>query len=669
MPMSTRVLDAVRHASWLRDPLTVRFNRRSAGVLLLFALLAVLGVAGKFHQSSIAKWYDYMPSAEGEVGLLFGEPRAVRSDEWLVSTPWMMSQVQAGLPEANSNVGDARSPLVTSLPVRAVGGVFQPELWGFHVLDQARGFSWLWMYRLFGLLASFFLLLLVLTRGDATVSAIGAASIAFASFNQWWFSTNLPELLVAMAIATIGALYIGQSRSRTGILAGALMLTVWGAAFVLQFYPPFQVACGYVSLALVAGLFFEGDRRRRFVELLPWRLAAVAASAVALAVLFWMVWHDSRSTIEAVMGTAYPGSRSTSGGNQELASTLNGIFEPWRIGEESFPKGRSNPSEASNFPLFFPLVLLALLFPTSARRGTALQVALLVLCTAFLAWMTIPLPQDAATAVAKLTLLSFVPPHRALLAVGIGSALLVAVWVSAARRSATSQWRIPIAVALAGMLLAAALAAWLHHVDPVFYTPPRLFAGIAITGLVGWAGTRGRAWPYAAAVGLMAIPALTVNPLARGLAPLMGRQSMQLAVRESRSRPEGVLWMVAGSFVVPQALKANGIPTFGGATFLPDRDRMRVLDPDGRHEDVWSRYAHLLVTSTPGQLRPGISLIDPPGLYAISVDVCSAAITALGVTHVVYVAPPPRADLGCLRPLVEAPVDGLWMYRRVPVET
>lgn len=657
-------------AAWLRDPLTVRFDRRSLGVVLALLLLALLGVAGKLHQSSIGKWIDYLPSPAAQSGVMLGQARAVRSDEWLVGTPWMLSQVRARLPEENGNIGGARSPLLTSVPVSDVVGAFQPELWGFYLLDEARGFSWLWMYRLFGLLASFFLLLLLLTRSDVAVSLLGAVAICFASFTQWWFSTNLPELLIAMAASTFGALYIAQSRSKAGIVFGATVLTIWGAAFVFQIYPPFQVVCGYVALVIFVGLLAERERRQRALQMLGWRIGAVLASTVVLGIVFALAWRDSQSTLGALMATAYPGARSTTGGDQGIASVLNGLFELWRVGEGSFPAGSSNPSEAANFPVLFPLVLLAALVPSLARnRLEPLHVGLLALCIVLLGWMTLPLSPELATAAAKWSLLSFVPSRRALLGLGLASTLLVAVWLAAARRSPVGSPTVPALLTLACLVLGASLAVWLHRADPEFFIVSRLLPGVAVIGLVAWAVTRGRLWPYAVAVLLMAIPPATVNPLARGLDPLVGRASMKMAIQESRSRPGGVLWMVPGSFVLPQAFKANGLPVFGGATYLPDRARMHVLDPGERHAHIWNRYAHIQVNSVPGVARPRFSMIDAPGLYGIDLDVCSAAVTALGVTHVAYPAPPPASDLACLQPLTTGPLDGIWMYRRQAART
>lgn len=664
--MYKQTVTGLARAAWLRDPLTIEFDRRVAIVLVVLGLLAMAGIIGRFHQSSIDKWNDYLNSPNPERATLLGEARGIRSDEWLVGTPWMLSQLASRQPEENRNIGGQRSPLLTSVPVSSVSGVLQPEFWGFALFGREHGFSWLWMYRLFGLLAAWFLLLQLLTRGDMAVSATGAVAVCFASFTQWWFSTNLPEILIGTAGSILGFAYIWQSRTQVGMAAGALLLFVAGASFAFQLYPPFQVVCVQLGLAIAIGLAFERDRRERAMQHFRSRVSIMAGCLLALGAVFYRFWLDAAETITALTATSYPGQRTSVGGSESVLLLMDGIFEAWRIGEASVPLPPSNPSEAANFALLFPVVALAALIPALRAVRTPLVMTLLVYCIALAAWAVAPLPEAFAVPLAKLTLLSFSTPHRALLGIGLGSVVLVAVWISSARRLAPLPKQ-PLPIVL-GVSLAATLglALAVHQRDPAFFTLARLVAGGVIVGLASWAVSRGRLAPWAIATVLLAIPAATVNPLARGLAPLTDRVSMQLAVKESRAADRGVTWMVVGSFVLPQALKANGIPTFGGATYLPAVDRMRLLDPDGSYSDIWNRYAHIQVNSEPGVARPRFTMIDAPGLYAVSVDVCSRVIALLGITHVVYASEPPPADRACLSPIGPGPVDGVWMFRYVP---
>ena len=61
--------------------------------LLLCILLLMFCVANKFNNSSITMWDFYIEPGKGSqyIHPIFGNPRAIRSDEWMVNVPRMMS--------------------------------------------------------------------------------------------------------------------------------------------------------------------------------------------------------------------------------------------------------------------------------------------------------------------------------------------------------------------------------------------------------------------------------------------------------------------------------------------------------------------------------------------------------------------------------------------------
>ena len=68
------------------------------------------------------------------------------------------------MPVENPSLGAGMSPLLMSLPVKHYTMLFRPQLWGFFFFDIERGFAWFWNAKIFGLLASFYVLLLALGR-------------------------------------------------------------------------------------------------------------------------------------------------------------------------------------------------------------------------------------------------------------------------------------------------------------------------------------------------------------------------------------------------------------------------------------------------------------------------------------------------------------------------
>ncbi|QDW66335.1 DUF7657 domain-containing protein [Luteimonas granuli] len=645
------------------DEGTIVFTPASFLVVALGLSLAAAGVAGRINLSSAGMWDAYLPTPSAGDSLLVGEPRAIRTDEWLVHTPWMLSQAANGYPLHNPAIGALNATLLTSVPVRHPITAFQPEFWGFALFDVERAVSWFWMYKTLGLFLSAFLLLLLLTRGDAGIAFLGSAWLCLSSFTQWWFSTNLPEILVGLCLTLLGFLSVCLATRRATFAFGVLAFLLGAATFAFQLYPAFQVPLAYAAAAIVAGVALARADRARFRHRAGLRLGALAACAAVLAVLLYRFAVDAAATIEVVSATVYPGQRSTVGGSMPWRMAFDGVFEGWRFGETDFPYVNSNASESSDYIVLFPLVVAAMLWHGRRALKDGLLVSLATFCLLLAAWMTIALPDAAAQAVSRLLLLSFVPPPRASVALGVASVVLVTVWMARLR----AMPRPPLSASQPAFAAIAAVLAWayglqLQEIDPAFFTRTRLLLGTALVALGAWAIVRGSRLAFALFVVALSIPGTTVNPVSRGLAPLLEKPVLAAAVAASEGeRP--ARWIVVGSFVLPQAFKAVGLDVLGGATFAPDHEVMRVLDPDARSAEVWNRYAHIQVESDASLEAPAFDLVQAD-LYRLRVDVCAAPLEALGINRLAYPGEAPEADLACLRRIGE-PVQGFSLYARV----
>ncbi len=120
------------------------------GLLFLF----VVSVAWELNGSSVGMWSNLLSEKTAPAGLLFSTPKRVRGDEWTVWTPAMLSQAQQTppFPIENPSLGAGKTPLITSVPVAYYTTLFRPQLWGFFLFNFARGFSFYWCAKVFGLL-------------------------------------------------------------------------------------------------------------------------------------------------------------------------------------------------------------------------------------------------------------------------------------------------------------------------------------------------------------------------------------------------------------------------------------------------------------------------------------------------------------------------------------
>jgi len=120
--------------------------------------------------------------------VLLGRPQQIRIDDYAVILPLAFAQERHDppFPVLNTRIGQGQNMLVPfSLPVWHPVTSFRPDTWGFF-LGADTGMAWRWWSRTLGLFAVAWLLLLVVTGGDRTLSAFGALFLVESPFFQFW---------------------------------------------------------------------------------------------------------------------------------------------------------------------------------------------------------------------------------------------------------------------------------------------------------------------------------------------------------------------------------------------------------------------------------------------------------------------------------------------------
>ena len=173
-------------------------NNRSIRLYLLLLYGFASFVYLDLNLSSIGMWKSYV-HAEADDGILLGKARAIRSDEWFVQTPFYASQVANDFNANNPSMGAQDIALTATVPVSGLYGYSQVRFWGFYAFGFEKGLAWLSAFRIFGLIFTCFALLSVVTKGDFWVSLTGSLWILLSPFTQWWFGTNLPDMIIGFA--------------------------------------------------------------------------------------------------------------------------------------------------------------------------------------------------------------------------------------------------------------------------------------------------------------------------------------------------------------------------------------------------------------------------------------------------------------------------------------
>lgn len=145
--------------------------------------------------------------------------------------------------------------IVYGQPVWDIAVLFCPFHWGYLLLGAERGLSFFWCARLIALFMVTFELSMLLTNRKRVLSLASALLVAFSSQVQWWFAVNsLVEMLVFGQLAVLIVHYFMVTKkiwARTLLMIG---MAFCGGAYILTFYPSWQVPLGYAFLALIVGV-------------------------------------------------------------------------------------------------------------------------------------------------------------------------------------------------------------------------------------------------------------------------------------------------------------------------------------------------------------------------------------------------------------------------------
>lgn len=654
----------------------------NARCINLYAILAFGFISFIFlnlHVSSLNEWSKNGFSSVGS-RILFGDSRPIRSDEWLVATPFMASQTANQFATNNPSLGTASAPiaLAATVPVQGVYGYSQPRFWGFYLLGFEKGLSWLSAFRVFGLLVTGFILFSIVTRGNFWLSLLGASWIALSPFTQWWFVTNLPDMMIGFA-GGVSSLYILiNSTKKKIILLAAIGLFFSGITFVSALYPAFLVPLFYLALFLIGGLVLRDSLVKKF--LIEWqsKLSGLVV-AVCLVLCIFVLWLIQASdAISLIQQSVYPGRRIALGGGWDLARIFTGLFSPllgWNLarifnGEfnpllsaDKFPISMGNVCEASSYILLFPIAWWVMAGNYWRRREiNPLNLALSIYIVLLLVWMTIGYPEWLAIA----TKMSMSPTKRTLIGLGLASILLVLSVFSEIERKQNDR---PMRSSVSTLVLLATVFAgvfyWLNIAYPDYLLWWESVLLVLAFTLWGAAFIEGKKLALVALTILLSANGLFVNPLVHGVTSL---QDSQLAAVLQEEKDNGAKqWLALPNCFIPQYLKANGAAVWNGVRFTSAPKEMRLIDPDEKYRYVWYRYAHFAVESLPFN-SPSEFILKRTDAVLLKVDICSESISAMGINRFAFMTKPDLKEAPCLAPVRPGPIAGIWLYKSVDIK-
>lgn len=638
----------------------IRFDYRVLLLLFILLLMFVIAVAFRMHGSSMGYWDTLQPGArEEKTGIILDWAKPIRSDEWMVSTTWTLSQAKLGYPIKNDNVGANNDPLFTNVPVRHFTTILRPQNWGYFGLGVERGFSFMWNFKIFGVFIGFFFLFMLLTRNHFWLSLVGSIWILFSAFTQWWFSTSLPEMIASFALAFIGFAYLFLAGKKLLVVAGAALLVIFSMNFVLFFYPPFQVPIAWLAVFLAAGFLLTGGRWKIFRSQVWTRVPIAAGGVFFIAVVLYFFYQDAKGTITAVSNTDYPGIRVVEGGDTGLVKMFSG-FTGAPYSTKLYPLILGNACEASNYIFLFPVVMIAWARNYVLKIKNDRMISALLLFLIFISsWLLVRFPPRLA----KISLLSYVPPARALLALGLGSILVTIIYLtgkerepmdaSFARGASLSVFALMI---FYGLLFDQVTGDWLWYRYVLLMA--LFYAAISYLLLMK------KRTAFSLMILLVLAPYYLVNPIAYGLDPIYGNKIVIAASEIQKKEPDSK-WIEYGGNTLANLLKTSGLNVVNGNKYTPDLEFYRALDPGRESQFVYNRYSDVVFSeSEPDSGKDVAFKLIQPDAYAVMIDPCSPKLEELGVTNFAFAYKPAAEKVSCLEIITGVEESDFWFYGR-----
>lgn len=627
----------------------VRFDARVKwflGICVgLFLVLTIL----RINYSSVGIYNQLLPDGgDSKRGLVTGTPKMIRMDEWGSLVPLYLSQANNNFPDVNLAVGGVKTPVASGLS-HHVSVIFRPELWGFFLFDVETGFAWMWNFNVFFCIISITLLFLVLTGNNFCLSVIGGVWLFLSPANVWW-SIYPASYLQMCAAAFIALLYLLKSSDRLIILLNGSLFGFFTLAFALHIYPPFQITFGYVFVFLFLGVVFR--HYNEFISTqVPVRLIALFIALGIVGLGGWSYYMASASTIKAMMNTVYPGQRLETGGEGFVANYFSEFYR-WLISDQQYPSNWFNICELSHYVNFAHIIIpLLLLCWYKTKKVDFISLALI----AFILLCYIYIELGIPAALSKITLLSNLQARRLHLGMDVASLILTILYLNKLQKQTCKTSNSETAILIAFVCLITVYGAWVNLTDAAnnFFTvsrlmPATLFFIFMSLLLIPFGAFKYRTLLFGIGIIGFSLPNIKVNPINIGLSSVTDH-SLYKTVRSIHDKEPKAGWLVLGNQVVSYVVTATGVNQLSGVKNVPDIQTMRVLDPTGRNDSIYNRYAHsIYYPYIDGRDSMVFRVNEGRDGFNVGLDPCSPKLKKLNMKYIVFDHQPQTAEIRCM---------------------
>ena len=569
---------------------------------LIAFMIFVFCVLNKFNGSSLAQYDLYIQQGFGSefVQPLFGQSRYIRSDEWLVSVPRIMSAEYTNYGLYNDIVmGTTHTNMSASGLYLSYSALAKPSDWGYYLFGSEYGLSYVWCFHIiFGFMFSYEFCY-ILAKKNKMVGLFGACLIWFSMFNMEW--SIVTWIFAGQAALVMFYYFLSQEKLWKRALLG-IGTALFAAEFIVNLYPAWQVPAGYIYLGILIWMFFSQKERWNKYKLKDWALAA-ACVIFMVSVVAAFVYNDL-DYIREISNTVYPAGRVDYGGFKldKLFGYLSSTLSPFLT--------YTNASEMACFFTLFPVPMILFFYVMVKKKGKSLLMWCLTVPTVFLTlYCTFELPHKLV----ELTLMTNSTSGRTVDIVGYANVLMLVVARSEYEDLKQMKWYVAAPITIASVAVSVYYAQGMDVKATIVYTIAlAVFAMVVGTLLLARVKPVMKNAAMAGMAVVVFVTGMSFNPVQVGLDAITTKP-VAAEIQKLMEEDPDAKWIGVNSNILGDYLVALGAKAINSTNYVPNMDLWHYFDPNETMAEIYNRYAHLTIETLDGD--SSISLMQTDWIH------------------------------------------------------
>lgn len=506
---------------------------------------------------------------EGVVsGLLLGEPRQIRSDEWAHTSAFTLGSITRGNLEYQSPLATNQNITYQTLQPteKLIDRVLMFE--GFlaqkiQILSPSQRFAFLWWLPIL----IFFFGFWSISKNfgiSPKVAFFSSIFIFLAPLSQW--VSYVP--LKAIGYANLGLALLFRENQKNSTLSKFLLSILSGffLARSLLEYTPFIIM--YLPVVFFS-LYFRKENTGR------WRDKYFVAGVLNSGVLIFIFFLSHLDEYQVLRNTEYPGQRRTFAEALPFGQIFGAPFSPFLSLSPITPG--SNLSELTSYYNVFFIFAAVILIKNYQKISSSDRKTLMTLFLGhgvLLAWSLLNL----GIWTNNVSLLNLIPPSRAFQFSGIFSILFLIIYISRYKIDKSLNVTISIfalgTTILAGLSLKSTFLPTMSYWIILFLS--LLFGLLSYNFMLIQENARSRNFILL----ISALIGLSVNPVMVGLSDLDGKEAKIIRQIAMSNNSDKNYW-ITNQNDTDTLLLYNGIPNVSGQQFAgPNRELWKRIDPE-----------------------------------------------------------------------------------------